>query len=102
MTSPDDRLKALFAADAPPARDPAFTTAVMADVARARLRGELMVHGTVSLIGAAVLAVLWPVVAPVIEVVARGLVPMAIAASVAVVVVVATSERGLEMLGLGS
>jgi hypothetical protein len=30
MTTPDDRLAALFAADLPPARDPAFQAEVLA------------------------------------------------------------------------
>ena len=37
----DDRLKTLFAQDEPPARDPAFSAAVMAEIARRRFLDDV-------------------------------------------------------------
>jgi hypothetical protein len=42
MSDADDRLKALFAADAPPARDPVFTLDVVRRMQRRRLWLELI------------------------------------------------------------
>jgi hypothetical protein len=66
MTEADDRLRALFAADEPPARDPAFSAAVLEALAKQRLRDELLVHAGATLIGGAALWALWPVLQPVL------------------------------------
>lgn len=95
MTSPDDRLAALFAADLPPARDPAFQAEVLAGLARRRFLADLMVLGSATVIGAAMLWLIWPTVAPVLEAVGRGLFPGLIAAVVAASVVALTSGRML-------
>lgn len=45
MDEADDRLRALFAQDQPPARDPHFETAVMEAVMRRELAGAAPRHG---------------------------------------------------------
>lgn len=99
MTSPDDRLKALFAAAEPPAADPAFSTAVMETVARTEFRRDMIVLAMVSLVGAAVLAMLWPILSPVLALVGQGLIPVAVAGAVALCVLVPLGGRGLAFLG---
>ena len=64
MTADDARLKALFAADEPPFRDPAFSTAVMEAVARRRFASDLSLIAGVSAALGAVLWFAWPVVGP--------------------------------------
>ena len=51
MTQADDRLKALFALDEPPARDPAFSTAVMEQVMRRRFQEDVALLCGVSVVG---------------------------------------------------
>ena len=77
MTDNDAKLAAFFAADAPPARDYAFTAEVMAQVARRRLRGEMLGLSLASLLGAVVLWALWPSLAPVVLDLSHALAPVA-------------------------
>ena len=64
MTDADDRLRALFAQDEPPARDPAFSSAVMAEIARRAFLAEMATLSGVTALGGLVLWAVWPVVAP--------------------------------------
>jgi hypothetical protein len=95
MTSPDDRLAALFAADLPPARDSAFQAEVLAALVRRRFLADLMVLGSATVIGAAILWLIWPALVPVLEGLGRDLFPALTAAVVAASVLVLTSGRML-------
>ena len=79
MPLPDDRLKALFAADAPPARDHVFEAAVFERLARRAFLLDLAALLAVSLAGAGGLGLLWPYIAPVLAAVGQGLAPAALA-----------------------
>jgi hypothetical protein len=82
MTAADDRLKALFAADAPPARDPAFAAAVMLRVARRRCLQDLAFLAGLSALGAAALWGFWPVLEPALAALSGRLAPAAAALAV--------------------
>ena len=73
----DDRLKAIFAADAPPARDPAFAAAVTERLVRRRCLQDLAFLGGLSAVGAVALWALWPVLQPALVAVSRDLAPAA-------------------------
>ena len=60
MTPVDDLLKALFAEDEPPLRDPAFSTAVMERLARRRWLQDLAFLGALSGLGGVALWATWP------------------------------------------
>jgi hypothetical protein len=83
MTPADDRLKALFAADEPPAHDPAFSTAVMERLARRRWLQDLAFLGGVSGLGGLTLWGAWPVLEPALTGLAGQLAPAAVALAVA-------------------
>jgi hypothetical protein len=76
MTDADARLKALFAEDDPPARDPAFSTAVMAEVARRRFIADMGLLGIAAAAGGFVLWALWPTLSPMITTLSQGLLPV--------------------------
>ena len=76
MTDADARLKALFAEDEPPARDPAFSTAVMAEVARRRFVADMGLLAIATAAGGFALWALWPVLSPMITTLSQGLVPV--------------------------
>ncbi len=88
MTSPDERLAALFAADLPPPRDPGFQAEVLAAVARREFLGDVMALGTLTTVAVAMICVLWPALSPTLSVVGRelapGLICVAVAGSVAI------------------
>ena len=71
----DDRLKGLFALDEPQARDPAFSTAVIEQVLRQRLREDVALMTAVSIVFAGVLWLVWPFLQPAIVSVSQGLAP---------------------------
>ncbi|THD76202.1 MAG: hypothetical protein E7812_16590 [Phenylobacterium sp.] len=83
MTSADDHLKTLFAHHEPPARDPAFATAVMERMARRRCLQDLGLLAGISSVGGAALWGLWPVVQPVLTALSGQLAPTAVALTVA-------------------
>lgn len=93
MTQPDDQLAALFAQDLPPARDPAFSVAVLEALARRRFQRELVWVGVASLAGAAALAVLWPVLRPALRLLAQDLGPTCLALAMAAAIVAIASGR---------
>ena len=72
----DARLKALFAQDEPPARDPVFSTAVMAEVARRRFLADMALLAAATAAGGFVLWALWPTLSPLLTTVSQGLVPV--------------------------
>lgn len=90
MTQADDRLKALFAQDEPPARDAAFSMAVMERLMRRRFLEDVAILCGVSVVGGAVLWPLWPVLQPALAALSQGFAPalgaVALAAGAAVIV----------------
>lgn len=98
----DQRLRALFAADAPPARDPLFSTAVMAEVARRRFLGDVALLSVVALVGGVILWALWPSLTPVVTSLSEGLAPVAACLTLAAIVVVLAGGRPAATFGLES
>src|SRR5258708_3820201 len=72
MTQAADRLKALFAADEPPARAPGFSMAVMERLMRRRFQEDVAILCGVSVAGGAVLWPLWPVLQPTLVTLSQG------------------------------
>jgi len=97
----DDRLMALFAYDEPPARDPAFSSAVMEELVRRQfLTGVAMLSG-VSALGGTALWALWPSLQPVLVTVSQGLAPAIVAGALALgAAVVFSGRRPAALLGL--
>ncbi|MBP7814972.1 MAG: hypothetical protein KA085_02520 [Phenylobacterium sp.] len=93
MIRPDDHLAALFAQDLPAARDPAFSVAVLEAAARRRFQQDLVLVGLASLAGALGLAVLWPVLQPALQLLARDLGPTCLALATAAGIVAIVSGR---------
>ncbi|MFI4966095.1 MAG: hypothetical protein ACHP9T_12100 [Caulobacterales bacterium] len=100
MTPADDRLKVLFAADEPPARDPAFSTAVMEQLMRQRLREELALLCGVSVVFAGVLWLVWPTLQSALVAVSQGLAPALGAMALAFCAVTILGGRPAAALGL--
>ena len=97
----DDRLKALFAYDEPPARDPAFSSAVMEKVMRRRFLADVAALSGVSALSGTALWALWPSLQPVVVAVAQGLAPAVVAAALALAAgVVLSGWRPTAFLGL--
>jgi hypothetical protein len=89
----DDRLKALFAYDEPPARDPAFASAVMEEIVRRRFLADVAMLSGVSALGAMALWALWPSLQPALVTVSQGLAPAVVAGALALCAVVILSGR---------
>ena len=100
MTDADDRLKALFAADAPPARDPAFTAAVMGEIARRRFLVDMAMLAGVSLLGGLALWSIWPALSSLLASLGPSLSPVMAGLSVAITAVVLLDRRVTAALGV--
>ncbi|MDB5444623.1 MAG: hypothetical protein JWP73_2999 [Phenylobacterium sp.] len=83
MNPADDRLKALFAPDAPPLRDPVFQAAVMQRLAKRRCVQDLAFLGGVSALGGLAMWALWPILQPVLTAISGPLAPGAAALAAA-------------------
>ncbi len=83
MTHADDRLRGLFASDAPNARDAVFSTAVMEGVMLRRFQEDVALLCGASVLAAGALWALWPVLQPVLVSLSQGLAPLAGAMTVA-------------------
>jgi len=94
MNPADDRLKALFAEDLPPARDPAFSVAVIERLARRRCLQDLVLLGALSAVGGLALWGLWPVMQPALIAISERLAPSAWALAVAFCAVAALGGLG--------
>lgn len=81
--TPDDRLKSLFAQDEPPARDPAFSTAVTERLVRRRWLQDLGLLAGLTLVGGVALWATWPVLHPALTAVSDRLAPAAWALALA-------------------
>lgn len=77
MTEADAHLKALFAGDEPPPRDPVFATAVMERLARRRWLEDLGLLAGLSVVGGAALRGLWPALQPTLAALSGSLAPAA-------------------------
>ena len=93
MTEADVRLKDLFAEDEPPARDPAFSTAVMEKIARRRFVVDVARLSGATALGGLVLWALWPALTPVLADLGPALMPVAASATLAVLVLLALEGR---------
>lgn len=102
MTQADDRLKALFALDEPPARDPVFSMAVMEQVMRQRLREDVALLCAVSIIGAGVMWLVWPTLQPALVAVSQGLAPALGAMAIAFCAAMILGGRPSHTLGLAT
>ncbi len=92
MTSHDARLSAYFASELPLARDAAFQAEVLEIVARRAFFREVAGLSAVSLGGAGLLWLMWPVVHSTLGLMARGLAPGAVWVVVAVSIIALTSR----------
>lgn len=81
--TPDDRLKALFAQDLPPARDAHFSAAVSERLVRRRWLQDMALLAGLSVLGALALWALWPVLHPALTAVSDRLAPAAWALALA-------------------
>ena len=97
----DDRLKALFACDEPPARDPAFSAVVMEEVMRRQFMTDVAFLSGVSALGGTALWALWPSLQPVLVTVSQGLAPAIVAGALALgATVMLSGRRPASLLGL--
>jgi hypothetical protein len=88
-----DRLKALFAQDEPPARDPLFTAAVMQEIARRRFYVDVALLAGATLIGGLILWAVGPSLSPVLLNLAQALAPAAACLTLAAIVVMLAGGR---------
>jgi len=93
MTGADDRLKALFAQDEPPARDPVFSTAVMEELARRRFVADVALAAAVAVAGGFALWLVWPSLQPALPALAQGLAPLGACATLAIAAVMLMDGR---------
>ena len=100
MTQADDRLKALFAEDEPPARDPVFSMAVMERLMRRRFLEDVGILSAVSLVGGAVLWPLWPVLQPALVTLSQGFAPVLGAVALAACAVMVLGGQARTAVGL--
>ncbi|MBL8552971.1 MAG: hypothetical protein JNL41_01745 [Phenylobacterium sp.] len=89
----DAHLKALFAQDEPPARDPAFSAAVMEAVARRRFVLDVAWLSGAALIGGLLLWALWPVLHPLLAQTGDQFGPVAACVTLALVAVMLVDGR---------
>lgn len=102
MTDADERLRALFAEDAPPQRDLAFTADAMAALARRRFLENLVCLAGLASLGGLALWGAWPMIAPLVGVASPALAPVAGALTLAAVAVTMLGGPVAAMLGLES
>jgi hypothetical protein len=93
MSRDDERLKALFALDEPPARDAGFSTEVMARVMRRRFLEDVAFLCVLTLAGALGLWILWPVLQPTLVSLSRDFAPAVGAVALGVCVWIVVSGR---------
>jgi hypothetical protein len=96
----DDRLRALFAYDEPPARDAAFSSAVMEELVRRRFLVDVAMLSGVSALGGTALWALWPSLQPAVIAISLGLAPAIVAGALALgAAVVFSGRRPAALLG---
>jgi hypothetical protein len=102
MTDADDRLRALFASDAPAVRDTAFSAEVMAALARRRFTEDMLSLAGLAALGGVLLWAFWPLIGPALAVAGLALAPLAGALTLAAVAVMLLGRPVAAMLGLES
>ena len=102
MDKADQRLKALFAADEPPARDAAFSAAVIERLLRRRFQQDVALLIGATLAGGGVLWAAWPALQPALVAVSQGLAPAIAILALAACAAAILSGRALAALGLES
>lgn len=102
MTDADERLRTLFAEDAPPERDLFFSAEVMSALARRRFLENLAYLAGLALLGGVALWGAWPMIAPLLGVASPALAPVAAALTLAAVAVTMLGRPVAAMLGLES
>lgn len=102
MTQADDRLRSLFAEDAPPVRDPAFSAEVMAAVARRRFVSDMISLAGLAVLGGLLLWAFWPLVAPMLAIAGPAMAPLAAGLTLAAMAVALLGRPVATMLGLES
>jgi hypothetical protein len=88
MGEADDRLRALFAEQEPPARDALFQAAVMEAVMRRELKADMALLAGAAAVGALALWALWPALHPALVALSRELAPAAAALAAAAAAVI--------------
>jgi hypothetical protein len=101
-TGADDRLKTLFALDEPAARDPVFSTEVMARVMRRRFQEDLAFLSGATVAGGAALWAIWPVLQPALVTLSQGFAPALGVLALGACVLVVVGGRVRAALGLAS
>jgi hypothetical protein len=95
MDKADERLGALFALDEPPARDLAFSAAVIEKLVRRQFQEDVLLLSGATLVGAGVLWAVWPSLQPALVAVSQGLAPaIAVLALVAAGAAILSSRAG--------
>ena len=102
MSQADDRLKVLFALDEPPSPDPAFSSAVVEQVMRQRLREEVALLCAVSVVFAGVLWLVWPTLQSALVSLSQGLAPALGAMAIAFCAAAILGGRPSAALGLAT
>jgi len=95
----DDRLKALFADDEPPARDPMFSAAVMAEIARGQFQDDVLLLSGAAVVGGVILWALWPSLTPVVTSLSQAMAPVAACLTLAAIVIRLAGGRPAAALG---
>lgn len=89
----DDRLKALFAEDEPPGRDPAFSAEVMTEIARRRFLADMSLLAAAAAAGGFLLWAIWPSLEPALTSLSQGLAPVVGGLALAAAVVAVLDRR---------
>ena len=100
MSKADDRLRALFAQDEPPTRDPVFATGVMERMMRRRFQEEVLVLSGATAVGGVSLWALWPLLHPVLIALSQGFAPVLGATALAVSALMILNGRPGAALGM--
>jgi hypothetical protein len=102
MTQADDRLRALFALDEPPARDAVFSTAIMEKIVRRRFQEDVALLCGVSVVGGGVLWGVWPTLQPALIATSQDLAPALGAVALAFCAAMILGGRPSSAFGLES
>jgi hypothetical protein len=102
MTQADDRLKALFSQDEPPARDAVFSTAIMEKIVRRRFQEDVALLCGVSVVGGGALWGVWPTLQPALVAMSQGLAPALGAVALAFCAAMILGGRPSSAFGLES
>lgn len=102
MTDADERLRALFADDAPAGRDAAFSAEVMAALARRRFAEDMVSLAGLAGVSGVLLWACWPLIGPALALAGPALAPIAGALTLAAAAVTLLGKPVAAMLALES